>query len=488
MDIAPELVSAELERILATAGFRQSESLARLLRYVATETLAGRATQLKEYTLGVEVFQRGTGFDPKIDTIVRTQARRLRAKLDEYYTHQGLGDDVVIELPKGAYVPVFRRRLRPVSYALKWAHWQMAAGAALAILTLSLLIWPLVWGVGAARPAAVRSAHELPETAAGPLPATLRLWVPEPTRSEAYQLYIKGRLGLRNPDSLAYLDRALQIDPAFAPAWLARAEFFMSQNFAANQPPARVLPQAREAAMRAIRLGYDVAAAHQVLAAVSGTLEWDWERAERSLLRAVELESENAWTRLAYAGLLARRGASVEALEQLHRMGALDASAPTMASVLASVYFMARQYDRVIEVCRSVIDSTGDNQDCHYWMGRALLSKGLPAEAVAHLEMRRPTEGQGFGSLVSAYLAAGRTTEAIRLREDAERRAARVYVSPVSLAQTYFAFGELDAGFRQLDRALEVRDQSLATLKVEPAYDRVRDDPRFQRVLGRLRL
>jgi hypothetical protein len=74
------------------------------------------------------------------------------------------------------------------------------------------------------------------------------------------------------------------------------------------------------------------------------------------------------------------------------------------------------------------------------------------------------------------------------LREDAERRAARVYVSPVSLAQTYFAFGELDAGFRQLDRALEVRDQSLATLKVEPAYDRVRDDPRFQRVLGRLRL
>src|SRR5262249_46527739 len=87
-----------------------SPSLCRLLRYVVEETLAGRNTTLKEYSLGVEVFGRGEAFDPRMDPIVRVQARNLRVRMAQYYEGAGASDTLLIELPKRTYVPVFRVR------------------------------------------------------------------------------------------------------------------------------------------------------------------------------------------------------------------------------------------------------------------------------------------------------------------------------------------------------------------------------------------
>ena len=107
LDAAQDRVLAQLERILVSGCLGQAESLNRLLRYLVLETLAGRSHRLKEYTLGVEVFQRGPDFDPRVDTIVRTQARRLRAKLQEFYSADRKPGEIVIELSKGSYVPRF---------------------------------------------------------------------------------------------------------------------------------------------------------------------------------------------------------------------------------------------------------------------------------------------------------------------------------------------------------------------------------------------
>lgn len=104
---APAQVRRQLERLLASPQLAQAPALGALLRYVVERTLQGEADRLKEYTLGVEVFDRGADFDPRVDTIVRVQGRRLRAKLDEYYRGPGRGDPVRIDLPKGHYVPVF---------------------------------------------------------------------------------------------------------------------------------------------------------------------------------------------------------------------------------------------------------------------------------------------------------------------------------------------------------------------------------------------
>jgi TolB-like protein/Flp pilus assembly protein TadD len=101
-----------LERIVASRAFWHADGLTRFLRYIVDETLAGRAAGIKEYSIGATVFDRGASFDPKADTIVRVQARRLRAKLTEVYQTDRDATAVVIELPKGAYVPVFTSRLR----------------------------------------------------------------------------------------------------------------------------------------------------------------------------------------------------------------------------------------------------------------------------------------------------------------------------------------------------------------------------------------
>lgn len=103
-------VQEQLGRLLASKTFQQVDRLKRFARFIVQEALGGRSAELKEYVIGVQVFGREDSFDPRTDPIVRVQARRLRARLDRYYREEGHADAVVIELPKGGYAPVFRRR------------------------------------------------------------------------------------------------------------------------------------------------------------------------------------------------------------------------------------------------------------------------------------------------------------------------------------------------------------------------------------------
>ncbi len=107
-------VREQLERILASPAFQQSDRLKRFLRFIVLEVIEGRGDQLKEYVIGVQVFGKEESFDPRTDPIVRVQARRLRAKLVHHYREEGRADELIIDLPKGGYAPVFRRRETPV--------------------------------------------------------------------------------------------------------------------------------------------------------------------------------------------------------------------------------------------------------------------------------------------------------------------------------------------------------------------------------------
>src|SRR5262249_54188609 len=112
---AGEAAREQLERVLASVTFRQVDRLKRFLRFIVLEALAGRGDQLKEYVIGVQVFDKDSSFDPRADPIVRVQARRLRARLVRYYREEGGTDALVIELPKGGYAPVFKNRESGVS-------------------------------------------------------------------------------------------------------------------------------------------------------------------------------------------------------------------------------------------------------------------------------------------------------------------------------------------------------------------------------------
>ena len=99
-------VRRQLDRLLASAVFANAGRMSRFLRFVVDKSLAGEGERLKEYVIGVEVFDRDAAYDPRLDSIVRVEAARLRSKLAEYYAGEGRGDAVVLSLPKGGYAPI----------------------------------------------------------------------------------------------------------------------------------------------------------------------------------------------------------------------------------------------------------------------------------------------------------------------------------------------------------------------------------------------
>jgi len=105
-----QAVRQQLDRILGGATFQQVDRLRRFLSFVVLESIAGRQDELKEYVVGIQVFGKEASFDPRSDPVVRVQARRLRARLLRYYAEEGQGDELLVELPKGGYAPLFSRR------------------------------------------------------------------------------------------------------------------------------------------------------------------------------------------------------------------------------------------------------------------------------------------------------------------------------------------------------------------------------------------
>jgi len=114
VEITPESIRQALDKILASPRFANADRLSKFLRYTVEETLNGQTDKLKESLLGIDVFGRKPTYDPRVDAVVRTEAVKLRARLREYYEVDGREDEVVIDLPKGGYVPAFRNRERLV--------------------------------------------------------------------------------------------------------------------------------------------------------------------------------------------------------------------------------------------------------------------------------------------------------------------------------------------------------------------------------------
>src|SRR5215469_13097570 len=112
-ELDKDAVSRELEDILKSAGFARNERLSCFLRFVVERHLEGRDHEIKEAVIGAEVFGRKADYSPKIDPIVRTEARRLRERLRHYYEGSGAKDAVRIELPKGGYVPEISHAQNP---------------------------------------------------------------------------------------------------------------------------------------------------------------------------------------------------------------------------------------------------------------------------------------------------------------------------------------------------------------------------------------
>lgn len=140
-------IRAELDRILAARGFAGAGRLSKLLRYVVTKTLDGETDQLKEYAVGVEVFDRDEKYDPRLDSIVRVEAGRLRSRLDEYYGGEGAASPIRISLPRGGYSAKFAAKQAPEAPEAPQAPQARRPPGALMLLAAALIaaVGLMVW-------------------------------------------------------------------------------------------------------------------------------------------------------------------------------------------------------------------------------------------------------------------------------------------------------------------------------------------------------
>ena len=166
MEPTPEEVRAQLERLLASEALATAARLRRFLRFIVERTLDGEGQQLKEYAVGIEVFERDEQYDPRIDSIVRVEAGRLRARLLEYYSQAGSDDTIIVRIPRGGYVPVFERRSQPELSSpasngsaaqprtprfRARSRWAVAGALAVSMLLIVVTLWPRAESASATR-------------------------------------------------------------------------------------------------------------------------------------------------------------------------------------------------------------------------------------------------------------------------------------------------------------------------------------------------
>jgi eukaryotic-like serine/threonine-protein kinase len=313
------------------------------------------------------------------------------------------------------------------------------------------------------------------------------------TDARAYELYLKGRFqwNKRNAEGLykaiEFFNQAIEIDPQYANAYAGLADCYNLLDIWAGLPTNETFPRAKAAAQKALAIDDQLAEAHTSLAYAIQTYEWDWAAAEKGYRRAIELNPNYATARQWYAELLAAVGRFDEAQQQGDKALSLDPMSPIINAVVAWNATMARRYPLAIEQGQRTTRLFPDFMPGHAYLGLAYLESGKPREAIAALE-----ESQKLQSivvvgtwLVRAQQAAGNTAAADRLANDIEKKPE--YLPPYYMAALHAHRGNRDRAFAELERALRERTGALVWLRVDPALDPLRNDPRFAGIEAQMR-
>jgi serine/threonine-protein kinase len=577
-----QLLKEELERVLSSAAFARSERLSKLLRFLVERHIEGRDGELKESLIGVEAFGRRPDYDPKLDSTVRTEAVRLRARLNKYYSTEGSQDLFVIELPKGGYVP----RCRPRADAATQEARTKLVWLAVALITLivvaiaagmrwtrsdepplSLAVLPLVnlsenpgtdsfvdgltdeiirqaSGIAGVtvrsrtssfalkgRPRAVREAarelnveyivdgsvarsgrevritaqlvrvrDDVPlwtgtfnrevrdvlaaqqEISRGIVNA-LQLKLGRGRRrydTEAYDFYLRARAAgdVRFPgddEVIGLYEQAIGKDPSISPAYAGLAVAYAARSF---QNPidfhrAETLDKMRAAAERAIELDPLLPEAHSALGTAYAR-NGQWDLAEQSFRRAIEIDPSLSTTRYAFARfVLWPLGRMDEAVREARAGARNDALSPRARYELAEVLLSAGLYDEAAQHCERLPTEMVAASEC---VGRARLAQGRTADAI---QILTSSATNNWGYLAYAYAKAGRREKAETLVAKAPMRYPHRR-GPFQYALVFAGFGDKDRTVEQLQRMGGVGPVRMGFTLNSPEFAFLGGDPRVK--------
>ncbi|HXN72283.1 MAG TPA: protein kinase [Candidatus Acidoferrales bacterium] len=311
---------------------------------------------------------------------------------------------------------------------------------------------------------------------------------------EAYDLYLKGRYHWNKftdadlKTAADYFKQAIAKDPNYALAYAGLADAY--HELASTNPPREMMPLAKAAAMKALQLDDSVADAHAALGWIKWKYDWDFPGAEREFLRSIELGREGTQGIGMYADFLDAMGRADEAEAQHRRAVELDPLNLILSANLGDGLYYTHKYDQAIEQYQKTLALDANFSVALGSLAYAYDRKGMYKEAMSELQKDLAADGdaQTAALLGDTYARSG-YKDAIRAWVNDEiRQSSHEYVSPFGIAQQYAMLGEKDSTMEWLEKAYQDRSVDLVTVKVDPVFDFLHSDPRFQDLLRRIGL
>jgi serine/threonine protein kinase/tetratricopeptide (TPR) repeat protein len=311
---------------------------------------------------------------------------------------------------------------------------------------------------------------------------------------EAYQLYLKGRyhlFKLTPPEiqtGVSYFNQAIAIDPNYALAYVGLANAYRSFSLSLDMPSTEVFPKAKAAAQKAVEIDDTLADAHAVLGVTIFWYDWDWKAAENQFKRALELNPNSEDSHWAYAGLLSTTGRHAEGLAEIKRARELDPLSPIINATEGLNLINAGQTDEALATFQKTFELAPNFWLAHMFASSAYIEKGMYPEAIAEARKARElsASSQPIAYLGYALAKSGKQAEARGLLEELLKLSTQRYVPPYHIALIYNGLGARDETLAWLERGFEQRDPKMVFLKVEPKWNNLRADPRFQDLLRRV--
>jgi adenylate cyclase len=320
------------------------------------------------------------------------------------------------------------------------------------------------------------------------------------TNTEAYQLYLRARHQWRNffapgyEQVREYFQRAIELDPSFAPAYGGLGSYHAFGAANAILPPAH-WPAAETALQRALELDDTLADAYHLLAGVELYYKRNWPAAERAFLRGAELNPNDGEIRHHYGLCLVLFGRSEEGLAQIALAKQLDPFFPGLHLFAGRILFFLRDYDGAIAYFTNTLELQPTNAVAHEHFGDACERKGMLHEAItqwcASLTLSgQPEQAQFLEQTFAAsgFDAAVRALAQKQLQQLNERSARGEYVSAWYYLTAYVRLGDKEQALVWLAKTVEEPNWFALQLKVNPVLDPLRSDPRFEKIVANLAL
>jgi len=325
-----------------------------------------------------------------------------------------------------------------------------------------------------------------------------RLASTRPVVPEAHETYLKGRFfwNKRTPEGLRkaieHFERAIEIDAGYAAPYTGLADSHLLLLEHADTPPEQDLPKARAAALKALEIDSELAEAHTSVAMIKFCQDWDWAGAEKDFQRAITLNPNYVTAHHWYALLMATTGRLDEARVEIERAVKLDSLSSLMRTAAGwRVYAAARQYAQAAHELRLGIELDPLSGTARRRLGAVYVLTGKHKEAIAELREGVRLSGEtpiAQADLGHGYAVAGMQAEARKVLDELRRSSRSHYVDGTRFALIYTGLGERERAMEWLEKAYERRDMGLIMLRPDPRFDPLRNDPRYQSLIRRMKL